>query len=216
MNGTRPPLTSTNASARAAVKRAKAGSAFTLDNSDFSLHLLVWFYIAARNLGTTAPKISVFSSVLKGKKFSILKAFHGATAFCGANANTISYNITFVNFKSKSLSSFSPFQAILRKETNIVQKGELQEEVIAKIQQARPAERWGERPKQGRHAFTTRIRHCGPPTARDFYTPWYKTVLRAFTPSQGTAGQRSFVPVRTAARPMDPDRLETQCWMGVR
>ena len=39
--------------------------------------------------------------------------------------------------------------------------------------------------------------------ARDFYTPWYKTVLRAFTPSQGTAGQRSFVPVRTAARPMD-------------
>ena len=88
-------------------------------------------------------------------------------------------------------------------ETNIVQKGELQEEVIAKIQQARPAERWGERPKQGRHAFTTRIRHCGPPTARDFYTPWYKTVLRAFTPSQGTAGQRSFVPVRTAARPMD-------------
>ena len=89
MNGTRPPLTSTNASARAAVKRAKAGSAFTLDNSDFSLHLLVWFYIAARNLGTTAPKISVFSSVLKGKKFSILKAFHGATAFCGANANTI-------------------------------------------------------------------------------------------------------------------------------
>ena len=105
--------------------------------------------------------------------------------------------------KSESLSSFSPFQAILRKETNIVQKGELQEEVIAKIQQARPAERWGERPKQGRHAFTTRIRHCGPPTARDFYTPWYKTVLRAFTPSQGTAGQRSFVPVRTAARPMD-------------
>ena len=83
------------------------------------------------------------------------------------------------------------------------QKGELQEEVIAKIQQARPAERWGERPKQGRHAFTTRIRHCGPPTARDFYIPWYKTVLRAFTPSQGTAGQRSFVPVRTAARPMD-------------
>ena len=82
-------------------------------------------------------------------------------------------------------------------------QGELQEEVIAKIQQARPAERWGERPKQGRHAFTTRIRHCGPPTARDFYTPWYKTVLRAFTPSQGTAGQRSFVPVRTAARPMD-------------
>ena len=53
------------------------------------------------------------------------------------------------------------------------------------------------------NAFTTRIRHCGPPTARDFYTPWYKTVLRAFTPSQGTAGQRSFVPVRTAARPMD-------------
>ena len=99
MNGTRPPLTSTNASARAAVKRAKAGSAFTLDNSDFSLHLLVWFYIAARNLGTTAPKISVFSSVLKGKKFSILKAFHGATAFCGANANTISYNITFVNLR---------------------------------------------------------------------------------------------------------------------
>ena len=93
MHGTRPPLTSTNASVRAAVKRAKAGSAFTLDNSDFSLHLLVWFYIAARNLGTTAPKISVFSSVLKGKKFSILKAFHGATAFCGANANTISYNI---------------------------------------------------------------------------------------------------------------------------
>ena len=104
---------------------------------------------------------------------------------------------------SRATSAFSPFQAILRKETNIVQKGELQEEVIAKIQQARPAERWGERPKQGRHAFTTRIRHCGPPTARDFYTPWYKTVLRAFTPSQGTAGQRSFVPVRTAARPMD-------------
>ena len=106
-------------------------------------------------------------------------------------------------FVSRATSAFSPFQAILRKETNIVQKGELQEEVIAKIQQARPAERWGERPKQGRHAFTTRIRHCGPPTARDFYTPWYKTVLRAFTPSQGTAGQRSFVPVRTAARPMD-------------
>ena len=102
MNGTRPPLTSTNASARAAVKRAKAGSAFTLDNSDFSLHLLVWFYIAARNLGTTAPKISVFSSVLKGKKFSILKAFHGATAFCGANANTISYNITFVNLRVRA------------------------------------------------------------------------------------------------------------------
>ena len=94
MNGTRPPLTSTNASARAAVKRAKAGSAFTLDNSDFSLHLLVWFYIAARNLGTTAPKISVFSSVLK--------AFHGATAFCGANANTISYNITFVNLRVRA------------------------------------------------------------------------------------------------------------------
>ena len=96
MNGTRPPLTSTNASARVAVKRAKAGSAFTLDNSDFSLHLLVWFYIAARNLGTTAPKISVFSSVLKGKKFSILKAFHGA------NANTISYNITFVNLRVRA------------------------------------------------------------------------------------------------------------------
>ena len=102
MNGTRPPLTSTNASARAAVKGAKAGSAFTLDNSDFSLHLLVWFYIAARNLGTTAPKISVFSSVLKGKKFRILKAFHGATAFCGANANTISYNITFVNLRVRA------------------------------------------------------------------------------------------------------------------
>ena len=102
MNGTCTPLTSTNASARAAVKRAKAGSAFTLDNSDFSLHLLVWFYIAARNLGTTAPKISVFSSVLKGKKFSILKAFHGATAFCGANANTISYNITFVNLRVRA------------------------------------------------------------------------------------------------------------------
>ena len=72
------------------------------DNSDFSLHLLVWFYIAARNLGTTAPKISVFSSVLKGKKFSILKAFHGATAFCGANANTISYNITFVNLRVRA------------------------------------------------------------------------------------------------------------------
>ena len=115
MHGTRPPLTSTNASVRAAVKRAKAGSAFTLDNSDFSLHLLVWFYIAARNLGTTAPKISVFSSVLKGKKFSILKAFHVR------------------ELKSKSLSSFSPFQAILRKEPNIVQKGELQEEVIAKM-----------------------------------------------------------------------------------
>ena len=102
MNGTRPPLTSTNASARVAVKRAKAGSAFTLDNSDFSLHLLVWFYIAARNSGTTAPKISVFSRVLKGKKFSILKAFHGATAFCGANANTISYNITFVNLRVRA------------------------------------------------------------------------------------------------------------------
>ena len=53
-------------------------------------------------MGTTAPKISVFSSVLKGKKFSILKAFHGATAFCGANANTISYNITFVNLRVRA------------------------------------------------------------------------------------------------------------------
>ena len=35
-------------------------------------------------------------------------------------------------FVSRATSSFSPFQAILRKETNIVQKGELQEEVIAK------------------------------------------------------------------------------------
>ena len=36
-------------------------------------------------------------------------------------------------FVSRATSAFSPFQAILRKETNIVQKGELQEEVIAKL-----------------------------------------------------------------------------------
>ena len=165
MNGTRPPLTSTNASARAAVKRAKAGSAFTLDNSDFSLHLLVWFYIAARNLGTTAPKISVFSSVLKGKKFCILKAFHGATAFCGANANTISYNITFVNLRvraylpSRHSKPFSERKLISSRKANCRTK-----ELLQKCN--KHALRSDDRKTKTREARFYNLDHrCGPPTS---------------------------------------------------
>lgn len=52
MNGLCPPLTSTYDYACMTDKRAKAVSAFAHDNYDSSLHLLVLFYIAARNMGT--------------------------------------------------------------------------------------------------------------------------------------------------------------------
>ena len=114
----------------------------------------MWFYIAARNLGTTAPKINVFSSVLKGKKFSILKAFHGATAFCGANANTIPYNITFVNLRVRAYlpsRHSKPFS-----ERNLIssRKANCRKRSLQKCNKHALTERWIERPKRGKPAFS--------------------------------------------------------------
>jgi hypothetical protein len=51
------PLTSAFVPAYVADKRAKATSAFALEDDNISLHLLIAFYIVIRNLGTIrAPK----------------------------------------------------------------------------------------------------------------------------------------------------------------
>ncbi len=68
-------------------KRAKAASAFTLDNYDISLHLLVSFYIHYKkfghHLGTKALNFDVIFSALKGKNVSIYKFFYDVMSFYG-------------------------------------------------------------------------------------------------------------------------------------
>ena len=81
MNGTRPPLTSTNASARVAVKRAKAGSAFTLDNSDFSLHLLVLVLYRRKEFGHHSTENQCVFQSPKRQKIQYSQGFSRCNGF---------------------------------------------------------------------------------------------------------------------------------------
>lgn len=77
MNGLRLPLTNANVPAYVADKRAKATSAFALQDYDVVLILFIVFYILIRNSGTIGALKSVANSnVLTDEKVSIFNDFH--------------------------------------------------------------------------------------------------------------------------------------------
>ena len=70
-------------------KRAKATSAFALNNYDIYLQRLTSFYIAARYLGTKALKFNMFFITFTCKKAFIYKNFHRLILFGSEKTNTI-------------------------------------------------------------------------------------------------------------------------------